>query len=62
MGQDIIVQFKDHHFLVGDGSFVITFSDLYDLFTLDALDIPLMRFFALYVRKTSFFNICVICF
>ena len=44
---DIIVQFKDRHFLLGDDIFVITFSDLYDLFTLDALDISLMRCFAL---------------
>jgi hypothetical protein len=36
MGQDIIVQFKDHHFLVGDNIFVITFPDLYDLFNLNA--------------------------
>jgi hypothetical protein len=31
-GQDIIVSCKDCHFLVGDGIFVIIFSDLYDLF------------------------------
>jgi hypothetical protein len=42
MGQDIIVQFKDRHFLVGDDFFIITLSDLYDLFNLDALDISLM--------------------
>jgi hypothetical protein len=47
MGQEIIVQFKDHHFLVGDNIFVVTFFDFYDLFNLDALDISLMRFFAL---------------
>jgi hypothetical protein len=46
-GQEIIVQFKDHHFLVGDSNFVITFSDLYNLFNFDALDISLMRYFAL---------------
>jgi hypothetical protein len=46
-GEDIIVQFKDHHFLLGDDIFVITFSDLYDLFTLDALDISLMCCFTL---------------
>jgi hypothetical protein len=47
MDQDIIVQYKDRHFMVGDDIFVITFSNLYDLFNLDALDISLMRYFAL---------------
>jgi hypothetical protein len=42
-----MVQFKDRHFLVGDDIFVITFSDLYDLFNIDVLDISLMRYFAL---------------
>jgi hypothetical protein len=51
MGQEIIVQFKDRHFLVGDNIFVITFSDLYDLFNLDTLDISLMHCFALLLRK-----------
>jgi hypothetical protein len=45
--KDIIVSFKDHHFLVGDSIFVITFSDLYDLLDLDVLDISLMRCFTL---------------
>jgi hypothetical protein len=45
--QDIIVPFKDRHFLLGDGIFVITFSNLYDLFTLDTLDISLMHCFTL---------------
>jgi hypothetical protein len=46
-GQDIIVPYKDRHFLVGDGIFLISCSDLYDLFNLDALDISLMHCFAL---------------
>jgi hypothetical protein len=46
-GQDIIVSYKDHHFLVGDDFFLILFSDLYDLFNPDALDVSLMRCFAL---------------
>jgi hypothetical protein len=46
-GQDIIVSYKDHHYLVGDDFFLISFSDLYDLFNLDALDVSLMRYFAL---------------
>jgi hypothetical protein len=46
-GLDILVLYKDHHFLVGDDIFIITFSDLYDLFNLYALDISLMRCFAL---------------
>jgi hypothetical protein len=45
--QDIIVSYKGRHFLVGDGFFLISFSDLYDLFNLDALDVSLMRCFAL---------------
>jgi hypothetical protein len=50
-GQDIIVSYKDHHFLVGGGFFLISFSNLYDLFNLNMLDVSLMRCFALYVRK-----------
>jgi hypothetical protein len=46
-GQDILVSYKDRHFLVGDGIFIITFADLYDIFNLDMLDISLMRCFAL---------------
>jgi hypothetical protein len=46
-GQDIIVSYKDRHFLVGDSFFLISFSDLYDLFNLDALDVSLMRCFTL---------------
>jgi hypothetical protein len=46
-GQDIIVSYKDHHFLVGDSIFLISWSNLYDLFNLDMLDISLMHCFAL---------------
>jgi hypothetical protein len=46
-GQDIIVSYKDRHFLVGDGFFLISFSDLYDFFNLDALDVSLMCYFIL---------------
>jgi hypothetical protein len=52
-GLDILVLYKDHQFLVGDNIFIITFSDIYDLFNLNALDISLIRYFT----KTSFFNI-----
>jgi hypothetical protein len=45
--KDIIVQFKDRHFLLGDDIFIVTFFDLYDLFNLDALDISLMCCFTL---------------
>jgi hypothetical protein len=45
--EDIIVQYKEHHFLLSDNIFVITFSDLYNVFTLDVLDIFLMRYFIL---------------
>jgi hypothetical protein len=47
LGQDIMVSYKDCHILVGDDFFLILFSDLYDLFNLDTLDISLMRCFAL---------------
>jgi hypothetical protein len=47
LGQDIIVSYKDRHFLMGDDFFLISFSDLYDPFNLDALDVSLMRCFAL---------------
>jgi hypothetical protein len=47
MGHDIIVPFKDHHFLLDNSIFVVTFSHLYDLFTLDTLDISLMHYFTL---------------
>jgi hypothetical protein len=47
LGQDIIMLYKDHHFLVGDDFFLISFSDLYDLFNLDALDVSLVRYVTL---------------
>jgi hypothetical protein len=46
-GQDITMSYKDRHFLVSDSFFLITFSDLYDLFNLNALDVSLMHCFAL---------------
>jgi hypothetical protein len=46
-GQEIMVSYKDRHFLVGDDIFLISFSDLYDFFNLDALDVSLMRSFTL---------------
>jgi hypothetical protein len=45
--QDIIVTFKEEHFLVGNDIFLIPWSDLYNLFNLDAMDISLMRCFVL---------------
>jgi hypothetical protein len=45
--QDIIVSYKDHHFLVGDGIILISWFDLYGLFNLNVLDVSLMRYFAL---------------
>jgi hypothetical protein len=47
LGEDIIVSYKDHHFLVGDDFFFISFSDLYDLFNLDTLDVSLMHSFVI---------------
>jgi hypothetical protein len=46
-GQDIIVAYKDDHFLMDDSIFLISFFDLYDLFNLDVLDVSLMRYFTL---------------
>jgi hypothetical protein len=47
LGQDIIVSYKDRHFLVGYDFFLISSPYLYDLFNLDALDVSLIRCFAL---------------
>jgi hypothetical protein len=46
-GQDIIASFKEEHFLLGNDIFLISWSDLYDFFNLNALDISLMHCFAL---------------
>jgi hypothetical protein len=46
-GQDIIVSYKESQFLVGNGIFLMSWSDLYDLFNLDVLDFSLIRCFAL---------------
>jgi hypothetical protein len=46
-GLVILGSYKDCLFLVGDDVFMVTFSNLYDLFNLDALDISLMHCFAL---------------
>jgi hypothetical protein len=45
--QHIIGRFKEKHFFMGEGIFLISWFDLYDLFTLDTLDISLMHYFAL---------------
>jgi hypothetical protein len=47
-GQDIIVSYKDRQFLVGDSFFLISFSDLYDLFNLDALDVSFLSSICFY--------------
>ena len=45
---DIVMAYKKHHFLLAsEGIFIVSFSDLYDLFTLDALDVSLLRCFVL---------------
>jgi hypothetical protein len=46
-GQYIIVSYKEWHFLVRDDIFLISWSNLYDLLNLDALDVSLMHCFAL---------------
>jgi hypothetical protein len=43
----IVVKYRQSHFLTDDNVFIISLSDLYDLFNLDALDVSLMRCFAL---------------
>jgi hypothetical protein len=43
----IVVKYRQGHFLTDDGVFIISLSDLYDLFNLDTLDISLMRCFTL---------------
>jgi hypothetical protein len=47
MSDNIVVEYKKPHFVLADDIFVVSFSDLYDIFILDALDISLMRFFTL---------------
>jgi hypothetical protein len=51
LGQDIIVSYKNHHILVGDGIVLISWSNFYVLFNLDVLDVSLMRCFALQFHK-----------
>jgi hypothetical protein len=43
----IVVKYRQSHFLIDDGVFIISLTDLYDLFNLDALDVSLMRCFTL---------------
>jgi hypothetical protein len=43
----ILVKYGHSHFLMDDGVFIISLSDLYDMFNLDALDVSLMHCFAL---------------
>jgi hypothetical protein len=45
--QHIIGGFKEKHSLVGEGIFLISWSNLYNIYTLDALDISLMCCFTL---------------
>jgi hypothetical protein len=64
MGQDIIVQFKNRHFLVSDGIFVVTFCDLYDLSTSTHWISLSSAVSHCKSAKTSFYvilNICVTC-
>jgi hypothetical protein len=46
-GLVILGSYKDRHFLVSDDIFMVTFSDLYDLFNIDMLDISVMCCFTL---------------
>jgi hypothetical protein len=51
-----------HNFLLGDDIFVVTFSNLYDLFTLDALDIShaLLRIVNLQKLASSIYSIYIL--
>ena len=45
---DVVVAYKKEHFLAqADGIFIVSFSDLYDLFTLDTLKVSLLHYFVL---------------
>jgi hypothetical protein len=46
----IVVKYRQSHFLTDDGVFIISLSNLYDPFNLDALDVSLMCCFALSVQ------------
>jgi hypothetical protein len=43
----IVVKFRQSNFLMDDDVFMISLSDLYDLFNLDTLDVSLMCCFTL---------------
>jgi hypothetical protein len=43
----IVVKYRQSHFLMNDGVFIISLSDLYDMFNLDTLDVSPMRCFEL---------------
>jgi hypothetical protein len=48
--EKIMVSFEERHFLQLEGNgniFIVAWSDLFDLFNLDALDLSLIRCFAL---------------
>jgi hypothetical protein len=48
--EEIMVSYEERHFLQLEGSrniFIVAWSDLFDLFNLDALDLSLIRCFAL---------------
>jgi hypothetical protein len=43
----IVIKYRQSHFLMDDGAFIISLSNLYDMFNLDALDVSLMCCFTL---------------
>jgi hypothetical protein len=43
----IVVKYRQSHFLTNNGVFIISLSNLYDMFNLDVLDVSLMRCFVL---------------
>ncbi|TVU19977.1 hypothetical protein EJB05_36162, partial [Eragrostis curvula] len=47
----IVLKYNEQHFLSSTSYFVVSFSDMYDLFNLDALDVSLLRCFTLHLMK-----------
>ncbi|PVH64317.1 hypothetical protein PAHAL_2G236100 [Panicum hallii] len=54
--EEIMVSYEERHFLQLEGSrniFIVAWSDLFDLFNLDALDLSLIRCFALHMQQET---------
>ncbi|XP_025816117.1 uncharacterized protein LOC112893154 [Panicum hallii] len=54
--EEIMVSYEERHFLQLEGNsniFIVAWSDLFDLFNLDALDLSLIRCFALHMQQET---------